>query len=328
MAGIILTRSCNLRCSYCDQVWLNNYRKHFFMMNDIWEASIKFLSTIGDKQEGKVLNFFGGEPLLNPGLFIDFITRSWDKLPPVIRVTTNGTTIDEALCNFLLDHNINVVLSHDGKDQIKNRGRDPLSESNTDWVRKCVNQINYVVADPLNIYENTIYLWENGFTIINDIDLYGPYQFSDNIYQQYEIQYELLLQISCSSLTTSDPLYLVSTIQPSYREGMWNCGWFRNAFTIDVNGDIYPCHRGPELPAEEFSIGNVLDQTNINYSKLVELRSYPSNYCVVRHIQQGRPLIDLPDDHFLRVNQIRKEIKNRYNDEIKMIEEAYRNARS
>jgi len=324
MAGIILTHGCNLQCKYCDQTSNLIYRTHSFMDEGTWNESINYLNSFNDRPEGLVLSFFGGEPLLNPSYFMQLVKSRWLDLPPVIRITTNGTTIDEGLSRFLIEHNIVVILSHDGLDQKKFRGKDPLLEANAKWCRRCVDRINYVVADPSNIFENVKFLWENGFSVVDDIDLFGPYQFSDSVYDQYQYQYELLLQLAFLSIK-NDPLFLISLIKPRYEIGNWNCGWFRNGITIDVNGDIFLCHRGPELPHDNFSIGNVHDPTHIDHKKASLLRDYPHNYCIVRNIQKNRSLDSIPDDHFLCVNRIREEVKRKYPSEIMDLQKAYHN---
>ena len=175
------------------------------------------------------------------------------------------------------------------------------------------------------MFLNTRYLWGVGFGIVDDIDLYGPYQFSAEEYSAYEKQYEALLQVSAASCWTSDPLFLVSATHPEYELGMWNCGWFRNAYAIDVDGKIYPCHRGPELPSHKYSIGDVRTGA-IDYARLRELRLLPASYCVARQIQRGIPPGSEPDHHFLHVTQVRQRAKERNAAAVKTIWEAFKHA--
>ena len=136
----------------------------------------------------------------------------------------------------------------------------------------------------------------------------------------------MLLKLSAASCYTSDPLFLKSIMDNSYESGCWSCGWFRNAYAVDVDGRIYPCHRGPELPAEEYSIGNVQTQS-IDQDKLYRLRQLEASYCVVRQIQRNVPPGSPPDPNYVSIQNARKRVKQRNLEQISLIREFFDNAR-
>lgn len=113
MIGV--TEKCNLRCKYC--VFSGHYpneRTHGTSNIDIstLDNALKYFFKIS-KSKNKIINFYGGEPLVNFEA-IKYATEyvnSVDK-SVMIYATTNGTLFDETICNWFIENkNVHFYVS-------------------------------------------------------------------------------------------------------------------------------------------------------------------------------------------------------------------------
>jgi len=108
---VVLTGSCNLRCSYCYQ------ERHSRRME--WRtlrAAVDLL--LRSPRPGTTLSFYGGEPLLEFDLMRRAVEHARASAPPgrAIRfeVFTNGLLLDREKAAFLAEHRVRTQISHDG----------------------------------------------------------------------------------------------------------------------------------------------------------------------------------------------------------------------
>jgi len=109
---VILTAACNLRCAYCYQD-----RKQAARMS--WETLKAAVDLLGRSSQPRVvLNFFGGEPLLEFDLIRQAVAYAERVIPTHVArqfgVCTNGTVLDGKKLEFLDSHGVDVQLSFDG----------------------------------------------------------------------------------------------------------------------------------------------------------------------------------------------------------------------
>jgi sulfatase maturation enzyme AslB (radical SAM superfamily) len=109
---VILTASCNLRCSYCYQNAKQGRRME-------WETLQAALDIVlrSDEADAAIL-FYGGEPLLEAPLIRRAVAYVAAARPAGKRVryvmSTNGMLIDEETAAFLAEHRFETQLSFDG----------------------------------------------------------------------------------------------------------------------------------------------------------------------------------------------------------------------
>ncbi len=119
-----IANACNLWCSYCYADHGTYHAPASLMSPEHAVAavarSLEFYSSIRSVQ------FFGGEPLLNPDA-IDavccFLKRELGPRCPAFVATTNGTVLDEEVQSLLQTHNIGLTISLDGPATIHDRLR-------------------------------------------------------------------------------------------------------------------------------------------------------------------------------------------------------------
>ena len=77
---------------------------------------------------GVSINFFGGEPLMNFGTLRSVVNHAeeWQResgMPMSFNCTTNGLALKDEKVDFVIDHDIKLVISIDGEEGIHNEGR-------------------------------------------------------------------------------------------------------------------------------------------------------------------------------------------------------------
>ena len=123
---IFLGDACNFNCSYCIQ----NRRVNFsdikkYNIEDICNAILHYFNL--SEKEILEINFMGGEPLLHKEKIIEIVKYIENNTKnSSFYFITNGVLFDGHMANFCIEHNINVILSHDGPGQYL-RGKDPLA---------------------------------------------------------------------------------------------------------------------------------------------------------------------------------------------------------
>jgi len=115
-----VTESCNLRCKYCAYSGLYKYQRphlNIMMSRETAKKAVDWFLGISEKAEiERAITFYGGEPLLNFDLIkwvVDYIKEKGLKVHHAM--TTNGTLLgDSKIVNFLIDNEVDILVSLDG----------------------------------------------------------------------------------------------------------------------------------------------------------------------------------------------------------------------
>ncbi|KKL70365.1 hypothetical protein LCGC14_2105640 [marine sediment metagenome] len=155
---INLTTACNLQCKYCYQEHLD---RRTLSLQDVQRA-LKQVSTAACLPLVGI-QFFGGEPLLELGLFKEIVSLCECEYPELsFSVVTNGTLLDRDTATFFRMHGISVITSWDGY------GRYRVDRSGSDSSMRVLT--NILQAAPI-LGDN---LWVR-FTVTPDVkDLVAP----------------------------------------------------------------------------------------------------------------------------------------------------------
>lgn len=121
---LLLTRKCNLRCTYCYATAKDSGRT----MN--LNFALKVLDWFNNQLDGKTLRISfhgGGEPTLEINLIQKLVSRAnylSDKSGKKTRfqIVTNGT-FDTHIADWLINNNFGISISADGPPDIQNRNR-------------------------------------------------------------------------------------------------------------------------------------------------------------------------------------------------------------
>lgn len=133
MMYILLTDKCNLGCEYCF-IEQTMPQSHKFL--DMSEATalkavdlfVK-LSRESKSEEGKRINFYGGEPLLNKKVIrsvVEYIRERYSGEKINLNMVTNGCLVDEETARLLAGHRFSIGVSMDGRKEAHDSARHML----------------------------------------------------------------------------------------------------------------------------------------------------------------------------------------------------------
>lgn len=112
--NLLLTNACNLSCSYCYEQHNKDYGR--FTVESV-KASYDWLKNI-NTQPLKIMQFFGGEPLIHKPLIEDFIKtydqeldKNWFNYTGVgVSICTNGLLLDDEFINMYFNKRYTYML--------------------------------------------------------------------------------------------------------------------------------------------------------------------------------------------------------------------------
>lgn len=126
---LLPTDACNFKCKYCfiEEAFPKDH-KLTYMTPETAKKAIDLFAKISKpaKNNRKRVQFYGGEPLLNPELikFAVKYMREEIRLPDTdISLITNGSLINPDIAEFLKRHQVDTSISLDGPREVNNIGR-------------------------------------------------------------------------------------------------------------------------------------------------------------------------------------------------------------
>jgi radical SAM protein with 4Fe4S-binding SPASM domain len=281
--SLVVTRSCNLNCSYCYE---NKYDRSKEQMDiSVAKDVITYYMERDDGHKKVSIEFFGGEPLLGFSLIKEvvewFYSRSWKK-DAFFGIQTNGTLLTEEMKEWLVKYKkkLTVGFSIDGCKEAHDLNRSnsyDLLYSNIPFLKKnwphqpakmTVNDRTIPYISESVIHLEDLSLNFNGGLVLEDI--WGDNERKKKLLETYEEQLAILLNFyekrphlyPPSPLFSKIPEYIGrpgSEIEQLKKESLRFCGAGHEMATVDVDGTIYPCHRF--LP---FCTGRPLPDKQVN----------------------------------------------------------------
>ena len=171
---IQLGLSCNYSCEYCSQRFVA--RPEETTKRDIDQFISKLEHLEFQEEKGLKIEFWGGEPLVYLKTLIPLVKaldehfKSWSR-KPIYSVITNGSLLNDEICDWLIENQFSVAISHDGPGQSV-RGPDPFDDEKTRLAvyrlyraLRPVNRISFnAMLSRSNTSRKTIYDWFVKFT--------------------------------------------------------------------------------------------------------------------------------------------------------------------
>lgn len=297
-ATLFLTENCNLDCVYCYE---SNDRCNKVMDKKIVTNTLEFLKKNSFDNDISI-SLFGGEPLLSVDL-IEFVIEETKRLEIYNKVkytiTTNGTLFNKKVFELLKENKIGIALSMDGTKTQQNINR-PLKSGKGSF--ELIEQNIYKYFDKLK--ENLVV---RSTITKNNIDL-------KDIYNQMEkYDFDLLILnlaatdnenlklsneeykkiIKDSNLIAEDYVYKIinnmkfitpsfismwlTQLYPSLRRSNY-CGVSENSIAVDINGNVYGCHRF--VGNTKMVIGNILSDESFKIRSKREVYKSENEECI------------------------------------------------
>lgn len=269
-----VTNDCNFRCTYC---YAKGILSEQYLTTETASKLIDFIKTTKADDETLVINFHGGEPLLNIDIIKYIIELSRKNFQECsFGITTNGSLIDNTNIDWLArNFNFNLSISIDGKKDTHNLNRVSLDNlDNYDKIMRNaieLNKINRNVRIRMTVDKSTIsdltenvaYFFELGFlNIVPVLDYFNDW--SDSELVLIKESFDSLKQF-LNERNYSESIFEVFSIS---QMRLTSCDAGRNYFSVDYKGDIYPCIA--VVGNEAFRIGSVNQGIDILKINLLE----------------------------------------------------------
>lgn len=286
-----ISNVCNLRCLYC---YADNgsYGQKKALMNEV--TVIKTIDYFyGIYEEINNIQFFGGEPLVNPEMIevacqyilTKYKNKEIEKLP-VFSIVTNGTLISLEIAAILSTYDVNVTISIDGPEYIHDylRGKgtfnkikrniEILKDKGIKFGVECTFTNYHLsqgisVSDVMEFFEK-----EFGLHVIHIPCVAVPEENTLHIEKGHLIDtYKEAIRDSLTSLNKtnykleSNTYRLLRALIYKKRIEMY-CPAGVTTISVSCEGDIYPCFMF--TGNQEFLLGNVCGN-RIRYEKLCEI---------------------------------------------------------
>lgn len=256
-----LTERCNLSCRYCYAPKENGADMALETAFRIVDYAIS-ATPDGEPLE---LGFFGGEPFLCLDLMQQVAARARDRarsagVPLDLRITTNGTLLDDAALRFLESQSVNLCVSIDGPPAVHDRHR-PFDDGTGSSATVIANlrralerldrvQVNAVYgSDTLGELPETVdFLVELGVRLIHlNLDIMSPW--SAESYARLRDVYSRVADrfVACYRAGQPVAVNLIDNKVILFLKGGYDardrCGMGKKKIGFATNGDMYPCER-------------------------------------------------------------------------------------
>jgi uncharacterized protein len=283
-----VSNTCNLHCKYCYAAGGTYGEDRAFMDKHTATAAINYFYNIFDKIN--IIQFFGGEPFLNPKIIEHVCSHALDVAGkvPKFSIVSNGTIISPAIIQILSEYDIRATISIDGpkyiNDQLRGKGTSGRIFRNISCLKK--NNIDVSVESTFTGYHlnNGIKVSDLMKFFYKKFDIRFAHMPSVAASQEDDLHldqsdllniYSEAMEYSLDSLSSDDykvdsyTLRLIMALIQKNSIGLY-CPAGVTSLSVSTKGDIYPCFMF--IGKKEFRLGNVLEE-KIDLSQL----SYVSN---------------------------------------------------
>lgn len=269
-----LTRSCNLRCSYC----YSPPKPGPAMTLETGRRALALGATLGEDSCGIV--FFGGEPLLHKDLMRALVAEARQMQGRGqgrfhFKLTTNGLLLDEDFLRFAVDEDILIAMSLDGVPAAHDRHRRlPDGSPSFDRLlpklrmllaaRPYASVLMVVNPDTVALFtESVCFLLDEGCRyLIVSLNYAGPWTESD--LEELERQYQRLGDLYVEWTRQGRKFYLspfevkISSHIQGEEVCKEHCELGQRQISVDPQGFLFPCVQFVAAgPTSDWCIGNV-----------------------------------------------------------------------
>ena len=277
-----VAHTCNLNCSYCFASQGKYHGDRAVMSFDVGRRALDFLVENSGTRHNLEVDFFGGEPLMNFDVVKQLVAyaRSIEKAAGKnfrFTLTTNGMLIDDDVIDFANREMSNVVLSLDGRREVRDRYRvDYAGRGSWDRIvpkfQKLVNArggkdyymrgtFTHANPDFLRDIETMLDLGFNELSMEPVVCAEGdPSALTKEdlpiVLEQYEKLGELMLRRDREGRPFTFYHYMIDLEGgPCIYKRISGCGSGTEYMAVTPWGDLYPCHQF--VGEERFRLGDI-----------------------------------------------------------------------
>lgn len=252
---LIVTEDCNLHCNYC----FEHNKSRRYMTFETAKAALDQLLKLGHDYQDIIIEFSGGEPLLN----FDLITRVFNYARGLklegkrlnFQIGTNGTLLTDAMKRWFENHAcVSLGLSLDGTREIHNTNRDGSYDEiskNFTFFRRYNNSVKMTISPSTigHLAECVEHIHGLGFTLEANVvfeDVWGSPLEKSALLRVFADELVKLVNFYDRNEQIKPPFLIDAMIEsllyPDEKPRRF-CGAGRSMVTVAPNGKFYPCHR-------------------------------------------------------------------------------------
>lgn len=292
-----MAHDCNLRCGYCFASAGSYGGGRSLMSLETGKKAIDLLMKLSKHRKHVEIDFFGGEPLLNFEVckaLAEYGHMEAKKHGKILKLTltTNGVLLDDAVIDWANQHEMDAVLSLDGRESVHNRMRKFINGSNS--YQAVVEPFKRFVASRQTWADKKYYLrgtythFNTDFAddVIHMADDLGFTELSmEPVVAKESLGYALKKEDMPDLLASYDKLtrhyakredegkgYQFFHFNVDFDGGpclpkrLSGCGAGHDYLAVSPEGDLYPCHQF--VGEEDYKMGTV--ETGIVRPELAE----------------------------------------------------------
>ncbi|PKM78838.1 MAG: thioether cross-link-forming SCIFF peptide maturase [Firmicutes bacterium HGW-Firmicutes-15] len=277
-----VAHACNMKCRYCFASQGDFGMESGLMSLETGKRALDFLIEKSSQVKNLEVDFFGGEPLLNGAMLRELVQYGRQKEEESgkhfnFTLTTNALLLDDDLIDFVINNQISVILSLDGRPETNDRHR-ILNNGEGSYSLIVPNIKKMVEKNPLSYYIRGTFTRQNldfsrdlqhiidlGFDSVSLEPAVGPeneYSIREADLPKVLKEYEQLTDLLCDYQQTGKDVHFFHfnlDLQkgPCLAKRNSGCGAGVEYLVITPTGEIYPCHQF--VGANEFLMGNIYD---------------------------------------------------------------------
>lgn len=284
VVAIWVTTKCNLNCRYCYE---GEHNEGVNMSIEMCEKVINFIKTFKEPSERLIIDFHGGEPLINFNAIryiVNKCNKIFDKNELDYCITSNGVLFNDEIIDFLIKNiNYSLSVSLDGKEETHNFNRTnklgygSFNKAYSGAIKMLERRPDLRIRltfDKLNInnlYENIVFLIESGFKcIVPGIDWFCRDWEEDD----FKVIYNQLNRVKNYIEDNKRNDVSVGGIKEKIVD-VGICAGGNSSVHILPNGELYPC--GYTANNNKYLIGNIEKGINQQYKDEIRKVLYVEN---------------------------------------------------
>lgn len=276
MFNVLVTNRCNLACEYCYE---GKEKLQSSFTSQSIDLFIKFMEIYNVRGDSVPVNFHGGEPLLEIDNVEEISRRVKEKYKNSgLSVTTNGTIMSEKIAKVLIDYDMEITISIDGKKETHDKYRKYLDgRGSHEIVMRNIKFLQEMGATNLryrltfnsetvkDLAENVKYLAENNIKNVVPSPDYFDSNWND---ESIEIFKDNILELRKYKKKNQDELLYVPYTDGHEIRLKGSCRGGIGSYHISANGDVYPC--SIVVGDSKYKIGTLKD--GIDNKKIEQLK--------------------------------------------------------
>jgi uncharacterized protein len=277
-----VAHACNMKCSYCFASQGDFGMESGLMSLETGKRALDFLIEKSGPVKNLEVDFFGGEPLLNVTMLKRLVQYGRQREGECgkhfnFTLTTNALLLDDEVTDFVINNQISVILSLDGRPETNDRHR-ILNNGEGSYGLIVPNIKKMVKKKPLSYYIRGTFTRQNldfsrdlqhiidlGFDAVSLEPAVGPeneYSIRESDLPKILEEYEQLTDLLCAYQRNGKDVHFFHfnlDLQkgPCIAKRQSGCGAGVEYLVITPQGDIYPCHQF--VGEDEFLMGNIYE---------------------------------------------------------------------